>query len=70
MTADLRIAQTGLLHTFNALENGLAANCQLCREGQAAFQWSKQQDERLLRHGILVCRTCAGMIMLVGKENY
>jgi hypothetical protein len=69
-TADHGVIQAGLFHVFNMLDNCPVFNCDLCRKERATFQWSKQQDNRVLRQKIPVCRTCAGMIMLVGKENY
>lgn len=69
-TTDLGIPQGGLLHVFNTLENRPASSCELCRQEQATFQWTKRHDDRVLKQGIPVCRTCAGMIVLVGKEDY
>jgi hypothetical protein len=62
-------ASTGILHIFNKLSCIPNVKCELCRDQRAAFQWSKQQDDRLLREAIPVCSTCAGMIVLVGKEH-
>lgn len=69
VAADVTTISAGTLHTFNRFDNMKSTKCALCREQCAYFRWSKQEDDRTLRDAVPVCRTCAGMIVLVGKER-
>lgn len=62
--AQERFAQT--VHVFDELESGGPACCELCSAYPAAYHWSEQRPGKTLQqHDLIVCRICAGMILLI-----
>ena len=68
-TANFKFKDSGLVHMFNSLENA-SSKCEMCNEHEPAFLWSKQRNQFLVRRDVPVCRTCAGLIILVGREEW
>jgi hypothetical protein len=64
---DVPVVQSGLSHVFNKVDSP-NSRCELCQDQIAAFRWTKQEDQRLVKSDVPICRTCASMIILIGKE--
>lgn len=62
------MSSTGTLHQFQQLDEVRGVNCRLCEQEAAFFDWSTQQDDRVLREQVPVCKTCASMIVLLGGD--
>lgn len=63
-----RFAQT--VHVFDELECGGHACCELCSAYPAAYHWSEQrQGKASQQHDLIVCRICAGMILLIRNSK-
>jgi hypothetical protein len=64
------IAPSHLIHIFDQPMITPDATCELCKEHPAAFHWTKRQDGKVQEtHEVLVCRVCAGMILLIGQDH-
>lgn len=60
---------THAVHVFCELATDTRAICQLCEEQDAVFYWTKHRDSTLPEEHLVVCRVCASMILLVGKQS-
>jgi protein-arginine kinase activator protein McsA len=59
-----------LVHVFDQTPVQPDATCELCKEQPAAFHWTERRDGKIPEtHDILVCRICAGMILLIGEDH-
>jgi hypothetical protein len=67
--ASTSLPQSHVLHIFDQLGSALQRACEVCHEPRAVFLWTQQRDGKMLHEQQLaVCRVCAGMILLIGKE--
>ncbi len=58
-------------HVFDELRGEGLPQCELCGREEAAYRWSEQRlDQNLHEHMVMVCRVCAGMILLVGDVQH
>lgn len=66
--ANQRFDTAQSVHVFQELPPGQYGCCETCRDGEAAYSWTKQGNQDARRDQI-VCRVCAGMILLVGSAH-
>lgn len=66
-TVNYAIETTPSIHVFYELPTGETGRCEVCREAEIAYTWTKQGRNDLLEApNQKICRVCAGMILLVG----
>jgi hypothetical protein len=54
-------------YVFDELRREQPAKCELCKQDVAAYRWS-QYGAGGEQQNLPVCRVCAGMIVLIGKN--
>ncbi len=65
-----QIEQSRPIHVFDQLEFGQLIPCQVCKQEPAAYHWTEQRAGRILqKRDLVICRICAGMILLIGKDE-
>jgi hypothetical protein len=66
--ADVHVAHP--VHIFDEIHPGQETSCELCKEQPAAYHWTEKRNGKVpLKHDLVVCRVCAGMILLIGKND-
>lgn len=64
------VLQTPIVHIFDQHRVALDATCEMCKEQPAAFHWTERRDGKLAQsHDTVICRICAGMILLIGEAR-
>ena len=58
------------VHIFEELDvSSREIWCELCDKQSAAYRWIEQDDKFTQTLELVICRSCAGMIILLGSSK-
>lgn len=56
-------------YVFYELTEPVNTLCEICHCETAAYSWSERTNQANPKPKAIVCRVCAGMILLIGESN-